>query len=179
MKSKLKIALIIIGIILAPSASASGLKVTPSLLKFEAVSGKTGQKNITIENPGSDVALFEIYPDEFSGQISIDFSSFTLNPKEKKELLVSANFKEEGVYVTFLSVVSSPLSKRKFETNAGVKIPLEIRVLQNKSGLWTASLLESLKKLFSKQQNLIYIYAIILILFLVGFKIFKGKNDPS
>ena len=177
MKLKLKIILISAGIVLASNASASALKVTPSSLHFEAVSKKTEQKTITIENPGSDVALFEIYPDDFSDQISVNFTSFTLNPKEKKELSIYANFKDEGIYATFLSVVSKPLSQRKFETNAGVKIPLEIKVLKNKSNFWLASISENFGRLFKNQQNLIYIFGIILILILAGFLFVKKKKE--
>lgn len=170
MKLKFKIFIILLaGVFWSLNASASALKVAPSSLNFEAIRAKAMQKVITVENPGQDAALFEIYPDDFSGWISVNPASFVLNPGDKKEVLVSANFKSEGIYAAFLSVVSKPLSQIKFETNAGVKIPLEIRVSKDKSGFWLASISENARKLFDDQQDLIYILIIICILVFFGF----------
>ena len=176
MKLKFKIILTLASIFLAANANASALKITPSSVYLDAVFGRTEQKILTIENPGSDVALFEIYSDDFSNWISVNPTSFILNPGEKKEALISVNFRKEGIYATALSVVSKPLSERGFKTNAGVKIPLEIRVSENKPELWLASILENFERLFKNHQNLIYIFSGIFILALSGYLILRNKK---
>jgi hypothetical protein len=151
MKLKFKIILIFAGIFLTANVSASALKITPSSVHLEGVSGKTEQKIITIENPGSDVALFEVYIDDFSDWISVNPTSFTLNPGEKREVLISANSRNQGIYATALSVVSKPLSSRKLQANAGAKVPLEIKINASPSRIsLLASVGQNLKIIFSK-----------------------------
>ena len=150
MKIIFKIILISAGIFLAAGVNASALKITPSSIHFDAVLGKEEQKNITVENPGKDVALFEVYPDDFSDFISVNPSSFTLNPGEKKEVAVFVNFKNEGIYATSLSIVSKPLSNHNLQTSAGVKVPLEIKVIISSESPFLASINQSFKMIFSK-----------------------------
>ncbi len=147
-KLKIKIILIFAGIFLAGNANATALKITPSSINFDIVLGKTGQKVITIENPGKDVALFEVYPDDFSDLISVNPSSFTLNPEEKKEVAVFANFKNEGIFASAISIVSKPLSNRNLQTSAGVKVPLEIKVIASSKNPFLASISQGFKMIF-------------------------------
>lgn len=168
MKLKLKIILILAGVFLASNISASALKITPSSVYLESTLEKTGQKVIIIENPGKNVALFEVFPDDFSDWISVFPASFTLNPGEKKEVSISVNPEKEGIYATSLSVVSKPLSEKGFQANAGVKIPLEIRVSEKKLGFWPASILDGFKKIFESPRELVYILGIALVLIFAG-----------
>ncbi len=176
MRLKHKIILLFLGLFLAATVDASALKVTPSSLDFDFAIGKTEEKIVTVENPSSNVALFEAYPDDFLDEIKVDPASFTLNPGEKMVVSVLADFKEEGVYVTALSVVSKPLSQREFSANAGVKIPMEIKVAEKKSDFWLASLSESFGKLFENQRDLVYILSIITLLVLLLLLIRRNKT---
>ncbi|MDP3883032.1 MAG: hypothetical protein Q8Q48_03170 [Candidatus Staskawiczbacteria bacterium] len=174
---KLKIIIFtLIGLSFAVTVGAVSLKVAPSSIQIEAVSGKTGRGSITIENPGSAVALFEVYMDDFSDWVATNPSSFTLNPGEKREVSVYVDAKGEGVYGTLLSVVSKPLSDREFKANAGVKIPVEIKVSQSKPGFWQASILGGFKKLFENQSYVIYALALAFIAILFIIFIIKRKN---
>jgi len=172
-----KIIIIVIGIFLAGTASASALKVAPPSLQINSALGKPGQEAVTIENPGLDVALFEAYPDDFSEWINVNPTSFVLNPGEKKKVQVSANFEKQGVYATTLSIVSKSLSSLEFKVNAGVKIPLEIKVSEAGSGAWLASVLDSFEGLFKKQGHLFYGALIVIILILLIIK--KRKSEQQ
>ncbi len=176
MKLKIKIILILVGIVLASNANASALKVTPSSLNFDAVSGKPEQKAITIENPDSNVALFEVYLDNFSDWVKINPGSFILEAGKSQEVNFEIENEESGVFFTTISVLAKPLSEREFKTNAGVKIPLEIRISEKGTSPWTASILENFKKFFKNQQSLIYIFAVISILILSGLLTRKNKK---
>jgi len=167
---KYKIILVFIGLFFAITANASALKVWPSMVQIDSALGKAEERAVTIENPGKDVAVFEVYPDDFSDWISVNSVSFVLNPGENREVLVRVNFEEEGIYATTLSVVSKPLSGKEFKTNAGVKIPLEIRVGQKKSSVWLASVLDNFKKIFENQAYLIFATGIVIILILLIIK---------
>ena len=175
MKLRYIIILISAGVFLAATANASALKVAPSSLDFDYASGKTEQKILTAENPGKDAALFEVYPDDFSEQININPSSFVLNPGEKKGVVVLSSFEKQGVYATAISVVSKPLSDRTFKTNAGVKIPVEVRVGQKKSSVWPASVLDGFKEFFGNQAVLIFTASIVIILILLIIKKKKAE----
>ncbi len=176
MKLKFKIILILTSIFLAATANASALKITPSEVKLDAVFGKTEQKTITIENPGSDVALFEVYLDNFSDWVKIKPESFILEAGKSQKVILEIKKKEIGVFSTTISVVAKPLSEREFKANAGVKIPLEIRISEKKAEPWLASILENFKRLFDNQQNLIYIFSIISILVLFGLLTAKNRK---
>lgn len=175
----MKIKIIILTLIelsFAVNVGAVSLKVAPSSIRVEAISGKTGQSSITIENPGSAVALFEVYTDDFSDWVVINPSSFTLNPGEKKEVSIYTASKEEGVYGTLLSVVSKPLSDREFKANAGVKVPIEIKVSRNKFGIWLASVSDNFKGLFGGPGYLVFGTGIVFILILFIILIMKKKR---
>ena len=175
MKLKFKIIFILASVFLASSANASALKIAPSSVYIESVFSKTAQKVIIVENPAMDVAIFEVYPDNFSDQISIFPASFTLNPGEKMEVLVSVKSEKEGIYATYISVVSKPLSERGFQTKAGAKVPLEIRVQREKFGFWPASILDGFKKIFKSAQRLVYIPGIAIALIFAAIIICRKK----
>ncbi len=164
MKLKFKIILILASVFLATNVNASALKITPSSVYIESTLSKTAQKVIIIENPASDVAIFEVYPDNFSDQIRVFPASFTLNPGEKMEVSVSVKSEKEGIWATYISVVSRPLSEKGLKTKAGAKVPLEIRVSGQTHGFWAASVLDSFKKIFSSAQGLVYVFGIVIAL---------------
>ena len=176
MRLKFKIILIFAGIFLAANISASALKITPSSVHFDVFSGKTEQKAITIEHPGKDVALFEIYPDDFSDWISVNPSSFTLNPGEKKEVTVSINSGNEGVYATTLSIVSKPLSSRKLQASAGAKVPLEIRINASFESPFLANVNQGLKIIFSKNN---FAFLLIIIGIIMAFLYFSARKNSK
>ena len=174
-KNLLILILIIISFFAVNSVKAVSVKVKPSEVKVET-SASLFKKEITIENPGNSVALFEVYLDNFSDWVKINPESFILEAGKSQKVILEIENKETGVFFTTISVVAKPLSEREFKANAGVKIPLEIRISEKSANLWLASLSENFKKLFGNQQNLIYIFGVILILVLLGLLIRKNKK---
>ena len=177
LKSSKKNILILAAIFLftASSVIAVSIKVSPSEVKIETNASLT-KKEIIIENPGNSVALFEVYLDNFFDWVKIKPESFILEGGKSQKVILEIKNKETGIFSTTISVVAKPLSEREFKANAGVKIPLEIRISEEKAGFWSASLLENFKRLFGNQQNLIYILIIIVILVLFGLLMVKNKK---
>lgn len=174
------IILIIIFFLAAGSAGAVSIKVNPSEIKIEAGVDNLTEKEIIIENPGKNVDLFEVYADDFSDWIKINPESFILEGGNSQKVILEIKNKETGVFSTTMSVVAKPLSEREFKANAGVKIPLEIRISENKSNIWLASVLEKFMIIFKNQQNLIYIFSIVFILSFFAFLFArKRKQNPS
>ncbi|MBI2054316.1 MAG: hypothetical protein HYT36_03205 [Candidatus Staskawiczbacteria bacterium] len=172
---KFLLILIIICFLSANSAKAVSIKASPSEIKIETASDLT-RKEIIIENPGNSVALFELYLDNFSDFVKIKPESFILEGGKSQKVILEIKNKETGVFSTMISVVAKPLSEREFKANAGVKIPLEIRILENKSEFWLASIFKNFEGLFKNQKSLIYIFSIIFILFLLGLLMIKKKK---
>lgn len=173
--------LIIIFFLTANFVEAVAVKVNPSEIKIEANADLT-KKEIIIENPGNNVALFEVYPDNFSDWIRIEPESFILESGKSQKVILEIKNKEIGIFSTMISVVAKPLSEREFKANAGVKIPLEIRIAQREKLNFLAAISQSIK-IFREPKNLIFIFIIILILTLAGIlikrkkRISKGKVD--
>lgn len=119
----------------APFAGASGIKVDPSKLEITIRANEQVSKEMMVTNPTSDVQLFKIYSDDFSDIIKANPASFTLEAGEEKKVVItirsSGDHKTSGVLKTNLSVVARSLSETKFETNAGVKIPVSIAVSES------------------------------------------------
>lgn len=177
-KNLLILILIIISFSVANSVEAVSIKVSPSEVKIETSASLT-KKEITIENPGNNVALFEVYLDNFFDWVKINPGSFVLEGGKSQKVNLEIENKESGVFFTTISVVAKPLSEREFKANAGVKIPLEIRVSEKKANFWMASVLGNFKELLKNQQSLIYIFGVILILVLFGLLMKKNKKVKS
>lgn len=160
--------LIITFFLVANFVEAVAVKVKPSEIKIEAEVGVLTKEEIIIENPDNNVALFEVYLDNFSDWIKIKPGSFILESKKSQKVVLEIKNQETGIFSTTVSVVAKPLSERQFKANSGIKIPLEIKISEERAGFWLASILRSFGKLAENQQNLIYISSIIFILVLFG-----------
>jgi hypothetical protein len=112
---------------------AVSLKVSPSEIEIKAQEGKKAEAEIIIENPGENVALFEVYPDDFSDLIKASPSSFTLEAGEKRGVILISQNKESGVFSTYLSVKASPLAGGKLSASSGVKIPLRVVIQERQA----------------------------------------------
>lgn len=110
------------------SVFAVSLSVAPSKIKISTSANQEAQARIIVKNPASQVAMFEIYPDQFDNQIYLNPQSFILESGEKREVLLEAKFKEPGQYLTDISVVASTVSSLTFQAKGGVKIPININV---------------------------------------------------
>lgn len=176
--------LIIIFLLVANFVEAVAVKVSPSEIKIEANAGVLTEEEIIIENPGNNVALFEVYLDNFSDWIKTQPESFILESGKSQKVILEVKSEEIGVFLTMISVVAKPLSERKFKANSGVKIPLEIRVAQREKVNFLASVSQSFIDFF-KSKNSIYFFSIVLILALAGIwmkrkkRISKSKEDDD
>jgi uncharacterized protein (DUF58 family) len=128
MKYFLIIILIPFSLLLFGSARAISLKVSPAELKINSQTNVSVQKEIEVTNPDNNVALFEVYPDSFSGTIKVRPESFVLEGGQSKKVLLTIKSREIGVFSTHLSVVAKTLGEQIIRANSGVKIPLQIVV---------------------------------------------------
>lgn len=155
--------LIIVFFLAAGLVRAAAIKVRPSEIKIEAKPGVPIEEVIIVENPGGNVALFEVFLDNFSDWVKIRPESFTLEAGESQKLVLEIENKERGIFSTTLSILAKPLSERKFKANSGIKIPLEIKISGEKENM----LLAALYGFFDQQVSvkfLLYVLAIISIL---------------
>ena len=132
------IKILIIGLsFLATWAQAAGIAVSPSQLFFKLTVGQSQEKFLIVENLSAEPVIYNLYSDEFAGQITLAPDSFRLEPGEKQKIKVSPLFKQAGLWSTNLSIVAQELDRRKFNVATGVKVPLSIKTNPSvKAGHW-------------------------------------------
>ena len=139
MKSYLVKLGIIAVLLTAPAfAGAVGVAVNPADVSISAVIGKATSVRIKVTNPSSDVAVFEVYPDDFTTVIKAVPSSFTLESGAEKYVTLEVTAPQAGQLSTMLSVVARPLASNAFQAGSGVKVPLTIIAKEGGSGLASA-----------------------------------------
>ena len=147
-------------------AKAAGVKVTPAELKIESKAGVVAKREIVVENPSSFSTLFDVYPDDFSDWILVKPESFILENKEKQEVTVEIQGKESGVFLTHISVRAQPITEAKFRANSGVKIPLEIKITEDKKAMFLAAISNVLEQSIPvKHLFLIIVFSVLLLSF--------------
>jgi len=167
--------LIIFSFLVVDSAQAIAVKVRPSEIKIEVEAGILAKEEITVENPDNNVALFEVYLDNFSNWVRVKPESFILEGGKSQKVVLEIENKKTGIFSTMVSVVAKPLSERKFKANSGIKIPLEVRVVKGERINFLADVSQTLIG-FLNLENLVYIFSVFLILFLVGIWIKRKKG---
>lgn len=172
---KILLILIIISFLAANFVQAVAVKVKPFEIKIEANAGVLTKQEIIVENPGENVALFEVYLDNFSNWIKVKPESFVLESGGLQKVTLEIKNEEIGAFSTMISVVAKSLSERKFKANSGVKIPLEIRVIQKEESNFLATISQNIKR-FLDLKNLIFIFSIILVLLLAVIYIKRRKR---
>lgn len=118
----------------------------PSKIKLSSQANQKMQAKIIVKNPAPQVAMFEVYIDQFDDKIYLNPQSFILESGEKREVLLTAKFPEPGQYLTDISIVASPVSSLTFQAKGGVKIPIEVGV-SSKDNLFLASIFSTIKSL--------------------------------
>ncbi|MCP6718793.1 MAG: hypothetical protein KJI71_00995 [Patescibacteria group bacterium] len=165
MKKNLSI-LIITFLLSAALVQAVAVKVEPSELRIETNFKTHFKEEIIVENPDNNVALYEVYLDNFSDWIKVEPESFILESEDSQTVILEIDSKEKGVFSTTISVVAKPLSGRKFKANSGVKIPLEVRVVEGEKETLLATVYRNGTNLVYNSKNLINVLSLILILVL-------------
>jgi hypothetical protein len=126
---------LVLGIIGFSTVFAVGVSVTPpSLELLRGINGEISGE-IAVSNPSEEVAVFNVYPDEFEGMVKVSPVSFILEGGRQKIVKVNVNPKNEGMFETTLSVVSEPLLKSSFNAVSGVKIPISFTAGKHSSRL--------------------------------------------
>lgn len=125
-------------LLFAIPAGAVGVAVTPAEVTMTAVVDEPTAVRISISNPSTDVAVFEVYPDDFAHLIKANPSSFTLESGAEKFVEIKVTALQTGQFSTVLSVVARPLAANAFQAGSGVKIPLVIIAKEGGSGLASA-----------------------------------------
>lgn len=106
---------------------ALGLSVTPAEMSISQTQNDT-TATMTVKNVSNDVALFEVYPDEFDQSISVSPASFTLQSGEVRTVTVHVHFDQSGIYTTNISVTARPLAETALAAAGGIKMPLTVSV---------------------------------------------------
>src|SRR3989338_2476460 len=122
MKNIVKICCLIWLLATAIEARAAGISVTPSQLYFEQAVGTEESESFEVANLSVEPAIFNLYADEFAGQITLEPDSFRLEPAEIMKVRVSLEPNGVGIFATNLSIVSQDLDRRKFNVSTGVKL---------------------------------------------------------
>lgn len=156
--------------LIAFSAQAIAVKVFPSELEIKANPGVLTKEEIMVKNPGENVALYEVYVDNFSDWIKIEPESFILESKKSKKVTLEVKNNEEGIFSTTVSVVAKPLSERKFKANSGIKIPFKVKISE-REGRFLAAISK-----FFKEKSLIYVISLTLFLILVAIFLMRKKR---
>ena len=130
-----RLILILGGFFLPLAAAAVGVAVNPARLEVFGRSGQERVETILVSNPARDVAIFEIYPDEFEAMIRIAPASFVLESGDQKKVTIKIAGTAAGRFETLVSVIARPLSESAFNAASGIKIPLSIEVAPTEKSL--------------------------------------------
>lgn len=123
------ILLFILFILLPQKLSAAGLFVNPSKLFVQTTTKHRVYKELTIKNISLGPLIYNLYSDELSEMITINPSIFRLEPTEEQKIKITIKPTITGTLITNISIVAQEIDRRKFNADAGVKIPLEIIAL--------------------------------------------------
>ena len=118
--------------LIAANAEAVGLSVSPPELKASGTFFSPAPAKFTVRNSSDEVAIFEVYPDDFEDSIKISPKSFILEAGGKREVEASADFKKLGKYKTDISIVAKPVANSAFKAAGGLKIPLIVEINEGK-----------------------------------------------
>ncbi|MBU4332282.1 hypothetical protein KKD20_04120 [Patescibacteria group bacterium] len=132
MSKKISLLTITIFLLTTTIAQAVGVSAVPSKLKVDAAANEISSAHLTIKNPSNKVSIYDVYADDYQTWIKIQPMSFTLEAGEIKKVTLSIKPPQAGVFSTNISVVAKPLSTREFQANSGIKIPIQISVLENR-----------------------------------------------
>lgn len=108
---------------------ATGILVTPSKLFVQTTVKKAVAKELVIKNISQGPLIYNLYSDELSEMITINPSIFRLEPTEEQKIKITIKPTITGTLITNISIVAQEIDRRKFNADAGVKIPLEIIAL--------------------------------------------------
>ena len=126
------LALIVVFCFWPTAINAAGIEVSPSRLDLQVPQNGSATVDLTTSNPTADVQLFEVYPDDFAGNIKAVPSSFTLESGSRKQITITVNAMSQAidsVLATHISILAHPLADVGFQANTGVKIPLTARIV--------------------------------------------------
>ena len=116
----------IICLLFGISAQAVGIGVKPQKLDLSVKVGKVTKTEILIMNVASQPAMYQIYPDSLSEEITVSPSDFKLNPNANQIVEIEIKIKRPGLFATNISAVARPLGSGGLVTGSGVKIPITI-----------------------------------------------------
>lgn len=130
------IILILISSLYAVGVGAVGVGVKPSYLELTLPAGQVAEAKLNIYNVSLEPAQFKIYPDELKDWIKVEPADFRLEASEVKAVKIYITAKEDGKQATNLSVVATPLDKRQFNADSGIKVPVRLNISPGATRLW-------------------------------------------
>ena len=125
----LSISLVIIGLLFtANQAAAVGVSVKPQRIVLELKAGQMATSQVLVTNVGSEPAVYQVYPDKFSDQISVSPTDFKLESQASQLVTLIVKTKAAFDLITNLSVVARPLAAGGGTAGSGVKVPVNVTV---------------------------------------------------
>jgi len=108
------------------SAAAVGVSVKPKTISLSIREGRPTTTEILVVNAGSQLALYQVYPDDFRDQLSVQPAEFELAPEATQLVKLTINVRRAGELSTNISIVARPLAAGGFSAATGVKVPISI-----------------------------------------------------
>ena len=118
--------------------SAIGISATPATLSARTAEGKEAMVRFIVSNPSKEVGLFEAYPEEFEGYITLVPKRFVLEAGEEREVILRAKRPDTGIIRTVIAIEAEPLGIPSRGIGGGVRLPFLLEV-QAQNGLVAAA----------------------------------------
>lgn len=126
---KKNILIFLLVLLLPQQLTAAGIFVNPNKLFLKTTAKQQVIKELKVKNISPGPVIYNLYTDELSEMIAINPPFFRLEPNAEQIITLTIVPSVSGVLTTNISIVAQEIDRRKFNADAGVKIPIEIIAL--------------------------------------------------
>lgn len=117
-------------------AYSIGIAVEPSELAISVRENSETTAEFRVKNPSREVAIFEVYPENFENSVVPIPGRFTLESSEERKVTIKILKGQTGAFVTNIAIVARPISDPIIGVGSGIKIPLRVSIKETpKNGL--------------------------------------------
>lgn len=109
-------------------AYSIGVAVDPSELSINISGNAEATAILRVKNPSREVAIFEVYPENFEDSVVPIPGRFTLESSEERTVTIKVLPKQTGAFATNIAIVARPLSDPIIGVGSGIKIPLRVLI---------------------------------------------------
>ena len=109
-------------------AQAISIGVKPKEINIIQPIGEQITVQLLIKNTGQEPAMYQVYPDKYEKNISVNPGEFKLDGSEEKIINISSRWWWLGNYNSNIAIIARPLNVGSAVSVPGVKIPLTTKV---------------------------------------------------